>query len=63
MFSSMGGERARTVFQQQTIDKLAGYLGTMLKSRVRDETGLKAKYDFKLDFAGHLGPGVPCLPR
>lgn len=57
MFSTIGGERARMVFQKQTIDKLVQNLGTMLKTRVTDETGLKAKYDFKLDFAGHLGPG------
>ena len=56
MLSSQAGERARIVFQQQTIDKLVQNLGTMLKTRVTDETGLTAKYDFKLGFAGHLGP-------
>jgi len=38
---------------------LAGELGRILKSKVIDETGLKAKYEFMLTFAGGFGRGAP----
>ena len=55
--TAMMGERARMSGQQKTMQDLADTLGQMLNSRVSDATGLTAKYDITLTFAGHLGPG------
>ena len=52
------GERARMICKQIAIEELARALGRAVKSTVVDTTGLKAKYDFELSFAGHLDSGV-----
>jgi uncharacterized protein (TIGR03435 family) len=56
MIAMAEGGRSRIVSQQQTLDALVKYLETMLKSRVVDETGLKAKYDYTLTYAGPNAP-------
>lgn len=52
------GERTRMICKQVTMEELARALGRAVKSTVVDTTGLKAKYDFELSFAGHLDSGV-----
>jgi uncharacterized protein (TIGR03435 family) len=54
-FQGMPGERARIVGQRQTMEALAKFLAGVLHSRVVDATGLQAKYDIAVSFAGHLG--------
>jgi uncharacterized protein (TIGR03435 family) len=49
--------RLRTVGRQQTAGGLASMLADQLGRPVRDETGLKGKYDFTLDFAPEPGQG------
>jgi uncharacterized protein (TIGR03435 family) len=49
--------RLRLVGSQQTTSELADRLGDQLDRPVRDETGLKGKYDFTLDFAPEPGQG------
>ena len=51
------GERSRMVFQQQTMQDLTQALARMLNSTVTDATGLTAKYDFTVTFAGGTEPG------
>jgi uncharacterized protein (TIGR03435 family) len=46
------GNRARIMSRGEMIDKLVQSLGNILKSRVADDTGLKAKYDYTLIYAG-----------
>jgi uncharacterized protein (TIGR03435 family) len=53
------GERARFFAQQQPMEELTRALAQALHSTVTDETGLKAKYDFVLYFAGGAGRDVP----
>jgi uncharacterized protein (TIGR03435 family) len=48
--------------QQQTMQDLARALGRMLKSTVTDATGLTAKYDFAVAYAGGLG-GPRLMPE
>jgi uncharacterized protein (TIGR03435 family) len=45
------------VFQQQTMQDLTHSLGRMLNSTVTNATGLTAKYDFAVTFAGGTEPG------
>ena len=59
MSQSMGGGHTRMVFQQQTMQDLTQALGRMLNSTVTDATGLTAKYDFTVTFAGGTEPGEP----
>jgi uncharacterized protein (TIGR03435 family) len=54
-FQGERGNRARMLCQQQTMQDFARALGHMLKSAVTDETGLVAKYDFTVTYAGGLG--------
>ena len=57
------GNRARMLCQQQTMQDLARVLGRMLKSSVTDATGLTAKYDFAVTYAGTLrGPLLAPAP-
>jgi uncharacterized protein (TIGR03435 family) len=51
------GDRSRVVCQQQTMQQLAQELGRMLNSTVTDATGLTAKYDYTVTFAGATEPG------
>jgi uncharacterized protein (TIGR03435 family) len=51
------GDRSRMICQQQTTQQLAQELGRMLKSTVTDATGLTAKYDYTVTFAGATEPG------
>ena len=46
--------RARMVNQQQTTQDFAKRLSGMLETIVTDGTGLSAKYDFTVTFAGRL---------
>jgi len=55
LFSAMPGERARMMGERKTMEELAGTLGKLLDAKVVDATGLKAKYDLTLTYAGHLG--------
>jgi uncharacterized protein (TIGR03435 family) len=64
--------RARITSHGKTIDKLVQALGNILKSQVKDATGLTAKYDYTLTYAGganpdgpfaqHLEPATPAEP-
>jgi uncharacterized protein (TIGR03435 family) len=58
MSQSTASDRSRMVFQQQTIQDLTQALGRMLNSTVTDATGLTAKYDFTVTFAGGTDPGA-----
>lgn len=51
------GDRARMVCQQKTAREFSEELGRSLKTVVTDETGLTAKYDFMLTYAGSIEPG------
>ncbi len=51
------GDRSRTVGQQQTMQDLAQWLARTLKTIVTDATGLPAKYDFTVTYAGGIEPG------
>ena len=51
------GDRARKSCQQQTMHDLAKELGELLKTLVKDETGLTPKYDFTLTYRGSMEPG------
>jgi uncharacterized protein (TIGR03435 family) len=65
MSQSIEGGRTRMVFQQQTMQDLTKALGRMLNSTVTDATGLTAKYDYTVTFAGATEPGgalAPSLP-
>ena len=42
--------------QASSLDALAGQVGGMVNGKVRNETGLKGVYDFKLRFAQDNGP-------
>ena len=53
----MENGRFRMVGSRQTTSDLANMLGEQLGRPVRDETGLKGKYDFTLDFAPEPGQG------
>jgi uncharacterized protein (TIGR03435 family) len=57
MSMTIPGDRSRMICQQQTMQTLAQQLGRMLNSTVTDATGLMAKYDFTVTFAGGTGPG------
>jgi uncharacterized protein (TIGR03435 family) len=57
MSMTVPGNRSRMIFQQQTMQQLAQSLGHMLNSTVTDATGLTAKYDFTVTFAGGTEPG------
>jgi uncharacterized protein (TIGR03435 family) len=57
MSMTIQGNRSRMVCQQQTMQTLAHQLERMLSSSVTDATGLTAKYDFTVTFAGGTGPG------
>jgi len=46
------GDRERMACQQQTMQDLSRELGLGLKTVVTDETGLTAKYDLTLSYAG-----------
>ena len=62
---TMLGNRSRMNCQQQTTQQLAQALGRMLNSTVTDATGLTAKYDYTVTFAGGTEPGeaiAPSLP-
>ncbi|HEX3747088.1 MAG TPA: M56 family metallopeptidase [Bryobacteraceae bacterium] len=48
-------QRARLVGPQATMAELAKEFGDLLDSIVEDRTGLNAKYNIRLDYAGHLG--------
>jgi uncharacterized protein (TIGR03435 family) len=54
--------RSRTIGQQQTMKDLARQLGSMLNSIVTDATGLTAKYDFTVTYAGGIEPGRAIPP-
>lgn len=59
-----GIPRARWLAQQQTMQDFANRLSTQFSRPVKDETGLKAKYDFTLTFAPEpmaAGPGGAIL--
>jgi len=47
---AFAGNRTRIISQGGTIDKLAETLGTILKCRITDDTGLKAKYDYSVTY-------------
>jgi len=55
---SMGaeGDRNRMVYRQQTLQTLAEELAHMLNTTVTDATGLTAKYDYTLTYAGATSP-------
>lgn len=53
------GNRARIMSHGETIDKLAQNLGNILKSRIADDTSLKAKYDYTLTYAGGANADGP----
>jgi len=55
MYSGMPGERARMMGEYRTMADLATELGRVLDSKVIDATGLTARYDITLTYAGHLG--------
>jgi len=57
MSMTVQGNRSRVIFQQQTMQTLAHQLERMLSSTVADATGLTAKYDFTVTFAGATEPG------
>ncbi len=57
MSMTIAGGRSRMICQQQTMQTLARQLERMLSSTVTDATGLTAKYDFTVTFAGGTGPG------
>ena len=59
MFSTPRADHARLFSRQQTIELLVNSLESMLKCRITDDTGLKAKYDYTLTFTGSLGPSGP----
>jgi uncharacterized protein (TIGR03435 family) len=59
MFSAVENQRAKILSRQQGIDKLVDALGTLLKTRVTNETELKAKYDYTLTYAGGFGRDGP----
>jgi uncharacterized protein (TIGR03435 family) len=58
MMMFMNG-KMRLVGTQQTVSDLAQMLGGQLGRPVVDETGLKGKYDFTLDFTPEQGRGMP----
>jgi uncharacterized protein (TIGR03435 family) len=58
MMMFMNG-KMRLVGTQQTVSDLAQMLGGQLGRPVVDETGLKGKYDFTLDFTPEPGRGMP----
>jgi uncharacterized protein (TIGR03435 family) len=57
MSMTIPGNRSRMICQQQTMQTLAHQLERMLSSTVTDATGLTAKYDFTVTFAGGTEPG------
>jgi uncharacterized protein (TIGR03435 family) len=57
MMQSASSDRSRIVCQQQTMAELVRELQFLLKATVTDTTGLTAKYDLTLSFAGSMGPG------
>ncbi|MGP8247650.1 MAG: TIGR03435 family protein [Bryobacteraceae bacterium] len=57
MMMMMQPGRLRLAGSQQTTSDLANILSGQLGRPVRDETGLKGKYDFTLDFAPEPGQG------
>jgi uncharacterized protein (TIGR03435 family) len=61
-FQGERANRARMVGQQQTMQDLAHALKFMLKSAVTDETGITARYDFTVTFAGGLGGALLAPP-
>jgi uncharacterized protein (TIGR03435 family) len=54
---TIAGNRSRMICQQQTMQTLAHQLERMFSSTVTDATGLTAKYDFTVTFAGGTEPG------
>jgi uncharacterized protein (TIGR03435 family) len=67
IFNIMMPGRARMIGQQQTMQDLASRLTDQLSRPVKDETGLKAKYDFTVTFApeslmGPMGAMAPPPP-
>jgi uncharacterized protein (TIGR03435 family) len=64
-FQGMSGERARMLGRTVTMEELAKALSDLLDSKVVDATGLKAKYDIAVMYAGHLGGprGMTALPQ
>lgn len=61
------GTRCRMIFQYQTMQDLADELpisgATRVSRPVKDETGLKGKYDFTLTFAPEGMPGAPAATQ
>jgi uncharacterized protein (TIGR03435 family) len=47
---AVAGKRARIISQGETIDKLVETLAMMLECRIKDDTGLKAKYDYSVTY-------------
>lgn len=67
MFMMMMPNRARIMAQKQTMQDLAERLSQMLAKPVKNETDLKAKFDFTLTFSpeglnGGMGMGGPPPP-
>jgi uncharacterized protein (TIGR03435 family) len=64
IFNIMMNGRARMIANRQTTQDLANRLTNQLSRPVKDETGLKAKYDFTLTYApeGMTGPMGPPGP-
>jgi uncharacterized protein (TIGR03435 family) len=57
MSMSINPDRSRMIYRQQTMQTLAQALGRMLNTTVTDATGLTAKYDFTVTFAGGTEAG------
>jgi len=63
IFNIMMNGRARMIAHQQTMQDLAGQLTNQLNRPVKDETGLKAKYDFVVTFEPEpMGGRMGMLP-
>ena len=63
MVSLGAGERSRLIGQQQTMRFLAQWLGRRLGAIVNDATGLTAKYDFTVTYAGEPDTAVVSPPQ
>jgi uncharacterized protein (TIGR03435 family) len=57
-FQTMPGSRARIVSRQETMEGLSRALGTLLKTKVVDATGLTAKYDFTVTYSDITSPAL-----
>jgi uncharacterized protein (TIGR03435 family) len=62
MLTATPDGQALMISQQQTMQDLTQQLARMLDSVVTDGTELTARYDFKVTYAGHIGPGGALRP-